>query len=270
VNTPRSEIAVNETPSSPALPAVEFLYSNACKVHQALHALDESPEIARMARREYWIVLGSSVPVALVIGGMLAFMIAGLSKPDPPWIGIAVGVVVALLATFWNGRHKAWGDYRKSILKNAAIVPNGPREDAKVTVSVGPQGVTFACNGVVTTHEWSHFERVVRAGSFVCVLFAGDWHGTSVPVSAFGSAEEAELWQASVQAMIDERGYGPAARVREFLDATDLKCGACGHPLRGLKDPRCAECGTELFLRRLTAWAALAVPVRDWWFARQT
>jgi hypothetical protein len=252
-------------PDSP----VEFLYSDACDVQQALFALQHCPEIARMARREYWIVVGSSLPWGLLIGGIVGFVITGLSTPNPPWPGLVAGAVVALLVTFYNGRRKVWADYHKSIVRFAAYTPRGPSSDAKVTITVGREGITSACDGVVTTYGWSHFERVIKAGPFICVLFVGDWHGISVPVSAFATGEEAAAWQEWVQGIIDSNGFGPGARVRGYLESHDVRCGECGHPLRGLRDPKCTECGTELFLGRLTAWAALAVPVRDWWFARQ-
>lgn len=260
---------VAQTAAETALPAVHFIYSDACHVQAALHTLTESPEIERMARREKWIVLGSSVPMAMIVGGAFGWFVAEQTKPDPPWIGVLAGFAIAIPTLFYSGRRKLWREYYKVILEHAGRLPSEPSSNSQVTTTVGPLGITVACDGITTSYEWSKFERVIKTGSFLCVQFADNWHGISVPISAFASAEEATQWQSAVKGMIESRGYGPGARVRAYLDAHDARCGQCGHTLKGLRDPRCPECGVELFARRMRTWLALAVPVRNWWFARQ-
>jgi hypothetical protein len=247
-------------------PSITYTTDARCDAEYPRLLLASEPEIARLAARERLVAGG----YGLVSGGVLAVFMGVVifrSQPDMPifaWFGGALlGVMPLLHALSQSGT----GYLRNLIdLRKAASAPDSAAPGQIVTMEVSDAGVRARYDGGETTYHWKSIERIVRLPTCIVFAFRDAGNGFPLPLNAFASADAADTFEAEAQKRFAASGWDPATRVRAILETESIRCGTCGHDLRGVRDPACPECGRALFEFNLRLFKWLRIPL--WKYVR--
>lgn len=208
----------------------------------------QQAELARTRRRgRVW--LAAAVAAAAGTVGALGGMVLDLWWFNGAWL--AIGVAAAGMA-WWQ-----WSLIRQALrpgsierwLRQHADAPETVGWFGTQEVEIGPEGVRWKTPEGETGHRWSAFIAVEEAGPHV--LLRAPAGSMRLPRRVLGerAAEAVRRWHA-------ERGGSETSHVRAYLAERDVMCGRCGYNLRGANGAACPECGLELTLAGVAAWAA--------------
>ncbi len=217
--------------------------------------LTRYPELDRVCRRESLITfLAVSLPFLIFASVFTSIFIAeGGTVPFAVIAGIAIGVPV--LMYLWRpGPWRLMRTYLHAMGTEGAY--NRP-----ITIEPRPQGVHLQWDGATATYPWHHCGGIVLGTDHVAILWANTPSGQCIPKSAWPSADACAAWVARVERFIRDAGADEATIVTKTLTQTSIHCGVCGHDLKGLRDPRCPECGLAITPARLSMWHYLDMPL---------
>lgn len=220
--------------------------------------LSAHPELGRVCRREarLGLVVGG-IPGA-VVGAAFGWMVA--SRSEVGWgFGVIAGLAIGLPVAIYFGKQGGGGVWR-SLRQTLRNVPPKVGEEQKVSVVLTGAGVEVRGEGVATTYEWRTFAEVVRLPEHVALRWGGAINGVCVPRKAFAGVADEAAWAARAAREVASASGDEATRVGRVLESASIRCGMCGYDLRGIRAPRCPECGGTFTEARLRMWAAVQEP----------
>lgn len=218
--------------------------------------------IQTLIRRErIRIALGNTllaVPVVWVIQHALS--------TDTPYVdGTAWAVAIVLgvgLVSLGVHRGGTWAKFARECDADCEKAPSFGTVDMEIT----NDGLRFHGPTGHVGYAWMMFERVVRNEKHIILLWADSCGGFAVPRAAFSSSAEANAFADQIDAALRATGFSLEQRVEKSLANRSLPCGDCGHDLKGLRSPKCPECGRQLSSGTLRLFEQMAR--RDWWYRR--
>lgn len=218
----------------------------------ARHVLDTERNLQRAARRERKFFLLKSFAFFSVLGIMPAVVIAS-AEPNLLWSTpiISIGIPALLLLTVKpNGR-------AHDLLNKIRTMTQFAHGPTAITVRLHPDGIWYETASHTVLNRWRVFEKVVHLPDHLAIVHVAGYTGMVIPRTAFKDQQHIDLWTVEVERYLDAAGHSEAKRVAAYIEREPINCKDCGHDLRGLRNPRCPECGRRITLLTLWSWHIL-------------
>lgn len=249
----------DDPPVSIPPPRVRFVYSPVGDGAIARAFLQDDIVLKRVVERERRIRM-LKVAACLPIMWVAIYMMPDRELWDIRVTGATlVTALCGVLMLMWARSSGMWPRYvrqARTAADNRLEQGNG----VSMEVELSPRGVRAAYSDQAHEFGWKYFDRVRTVEGYIALCFANAINGVAVPRSAFATPFEADAFEASARALLDESGYSMRDRAREMVQG-DCGCAACGYNLKGLKSDSCPECGHELTTFSLWCMRYLAEPL---------
>jgi hypothetical protein len=237
---------------------ISFVDDGSMHAKGSAYALQTTPGLAKVARKEYFAGTCASLPLVLLCALVFGVMIYRLNR-EVPVFAIVACVLMAIPIIMALGGRGQW--YRlEANLRAASSRQTTP--GVSYAVSLKDEGLQYSITGRTVIQHWDSIQSIECMEHGVLT----QWYSARIliPYSAFGDEAAARVWCDAALLMLETHGRSEAAQVRAEIEAGPLQCGVCGHSLLGLRDPRCPECGQRLNVLLLRSWRMMQVPFWKW------
>jgi hypothetical protein len=219
------------------------------------HELTQDPRV-----QEQWRAYRNTTSQLLVLAIFLALLVVGTTIMAtsaraglPAHIPLmAISIALGWLLLTVRQRLQAGDETRIGLeVERCADDPHAVVLRGTQRIEVSPEAMRWVCHISDARLSWRRIGRVEVKGSTIEVQIGTPEVRYPVPVRAFVSSEDVQMFVQLISKYRDA-AEGEIGNVAAKLRDRSYECPGCGYDLRGIKDAVCPECGREVVYAEVT------------------